>query len=102
MGAIISGVIFLAVGLTVRVYPNILAGYNNLSQKEQENAVNNRLPFFGFILFTAMGIISILAYAFSIWLENPKISSNTTVIVTLAGAVIAVVGGNYLKSSRIN
>lgn len=102
MGAIISGVIFLVIGLTVRVYPNILAGYNNLSQKEQENAEKNRLPFFGFILFTAMGIIAILAYAFSIWLENPTLSSKITLIVTLVGAVIAVVGGNYLKNNRIN
>lgn len=102
MGAIISGVIFLVIGLTVRVYPNILAGYNNLSQKEQENAEKNRLPFFGFILFTAMGIIAILAYAFSIWLANPTLSSKITLIVTLVGAVIAVVGGNYLKNNRIN
>lgn len=102
MGAIISGVIFLAIGLTVRVYPNILAGYGNLSQKERETAETNGLPFYGFLLFTAMGIISIFAYAISIWFEDPKLSSITTLIVTLVGAIIAVVGGNFLKSNRIN
>jgi hypothetical protein len=49
-----------------------------------------------------MGIIAILAYAFSIWLANPTLSSKITLIVTLVGAVIAVVGGNYLKNNRIN
>ncbi|GMQ31108.1 DUF3784 domain-containing protein [Algoriphagus confluentis] len=102
MGAIISGVIFLAVGLTVRVYPNILAGYNSLSQKEQENAEKNRLPFFGFILFTAMGAICLVSSILSILLEDPKLGSNITLIVTFTGLIIAVVGGNFLINHKIN
>ena len=102
MGSIISSIIFLAIGLIVRVYPNILAGYNNLSQKERENAERNGLPFYGFLLFTAMGVISLLSYLVSLWLEDPKLSSGITLIVTLAGVIIAVVGGNYLINNRIN
>lgn len=100
MGSIISGVIFLTVGLIIRVYPNILAGYNSLSQKERENAEMNRLPFYGFLLFTVMGVIYLLSYVLSIWLENPKLSSGITLIVTLTGLIFAVVGGNLLISNR--
>jgi hypothetical protein len=75
MGAIVIGAIFLAIGLTVRVYPNILAGYGNLSQKERETAETNGLPFFGFLLFTAMGVITLLSYGVSLWLNDPNLSS---------------------------
>ncbi|MFC3417791.1 DUF3784 domain-containing protein [Algoriphagus hitonicola] len=102
MGSILSGIIFLAIGLIVRVYPNILAGYNSLSQKERENTERNGLPFYGFLLFTAMGVISLLSYVISRWLEAPHLSSGITLIVTLVGAIIAVVGGNYLINNRIN
>ncbi|MGM0944273.1 MAG: DUF3784 domain-containing protein [Bacteroidota bacterium] len=100
MRSIISGVIFLTVGLIIRVYPNILAGYNSLSQKERENTERNGLPFYGFLLFTVMGVIYLLSYVLSIWLENPKLSSGITLIVTLTGLIFAVVGGNLLISNR--
>ncbi|WP_297336932.1 DUF3784 domain-containing protein [Algoriphagus sp.] len=85
MGSILSGVIFLAVGQFIRVYPGILAGYNNRSEKEREIAEKNRLPFYGFLLFSAMGGISLHSYVISRWLEFPHLSSSITLIVTLSG-----------------
>lgn len=100
MEAIILGTLFLIIGLIVRVFPNILAGYSSLSQSERENAEKNNLPFFAFLLFGLMGVVTIIGYPVSIWLENPKLSLRILIIVSFVGMIIAVVGGNILTNNR--
>ena len=95
-----SGVLYLIIGFGVRVYPNILAGYNSLSQKDQERATNNGLPFFAFILFCIMGVLCIISYPVSIWLEMPNLTSAVPIIVTLLGVVIIIIFGNLIANRR--
>ncbi|WP_026947785.1 DUF3784 domain-containing protein [Algoriphagus marincola] len=99
MGALIAGVLFLIIGFVVRVYPGILAGFNNLSQIDKERTVKNGLPLFAALLFNLMGVFCIISYPVSIWLEMPNLTSIVQVLVTLLGVVILVVVGN-LKASR--
>ncbi|MFN3999973.1 DUF3784 domain-containing protein [Algoriphagus sp.] len=101
METLIKGTLFLIIGLTVRVFPNVLAGYSSLSQRERENAEKNGLQFYGFLLFSLMGVVTIIGYPVSIWLEKPELSSGILVIVTIVGIVVAVVGGNVLINNRI-
>jgi len=100
MEALIIGTLFLIIGLLVRVFPNILAGYGSLSQRERENAEKNGLKNYGFLLFSLMGAVTIMGYPVSIWLENPKLTVGIPVIVSLVGMVVAVVGGNLLTNNR--
>lgn len=100
MDALIAGVLYLIIGFVVRVYPNIIAGYNSLSRRDQEKATNNGLPLFAFVLFSLMGVLCIISYPVSIWLEMANLSAGVSVIVTLLGAVIFIVFGNLLANRR--
>ena len=101
MGALIIGTLFLVIGLLVRVYPNVLAGYSSLSQSERDNAEKNGLQFYAFLLFSLMGIVSLIGYPLSIWLERPTLSTGIPAKVSVVGMIIAVVGGNILINNRI-
>ncbi len=46
--------VFFAVGIIVRFFPNILAGYSQLSQRERENTKANGLPAFASTVFVIM------------------------------------------------
>lgn len=95
-----TGVLYLIIGFVVRVYPNIIAGYNSLSQRDQERASKNGLRFFAFVLFSLMGVLCIVSYPVSLWLEMPNLSTGVSVIVTLLGVVIFIVFGNLLANRR--
>ncbi len=100
MEALIIGMLFLILGLVIRAHPNILAGYGSLSQSERDNAEKNGLRFYGFLLFILMGVVTLLGYLASIWLETPKLSTTIAMIATMVGMVVAVVGGNFLVNNR--
>ncbi|AFL85468.1 hypothetical protein Belba_2938 [Belliella baltica DSM 15883] len=100
MDALMAGVLYLIIGFVVRIFPNIIAGYNSLSQRNQERASNNGLPFFAFVLFSLMGILCIISYPVSLWLEMPNLTSGVQLSVTLVGVVIFIVFGNLLANHR--
>ncbi|MCH7412177.1 DUF3784 domain-containing protein [Belliella sp. R4-6] len=100
MDALMAGVLYLIIGFVVRVYPDILAGYNSLSQRDQERATNNGLPLFAFVLFCIMGVCCIISYPASIWLEMPNLTTVVPIFVTLLGVVIFIIFGNLLANRR--
>lgn len=100
MDALMAGVLYLIIGFVVRVYPNIIAGYNSLSQRDQEKATNNGLPLFAFVLFSLMGVLCIISYPVSIWLEMPNLTLGVQLSVTLVGVVIFIVFGNLLANRK--
>ncbi|MBN3583180.1 DUF3784 domain-containing protein [Algoriphagus aestuarii] len=100
MAVIFLGTLYLIIGLVVRKYPTILAGYGRLSNREKETAEKNNLPFFASLLFCLMGGIVLLGYPVSIWLENPQLSIGVFVIVTVVGLIASVVGSNLLINNR--
>lgn len=99
--AIVVGTLYLIIGLVVRVFPTILAGYSSLSNREKENAEKNGLRFYASVLFLIMGSVSLIAYPISIWLGNPGLSVGIAIIATIAGLVISVIGGGILTNNRI-
>jgi vacuolar-type H+-ATPase subunit I/STV1 len=101
MGSIYIGLIFIAIGILIKVFPNLLAGYNQLSNREKENAISNGLPTFAFILLGVMGLIIIAGYFVGIWIDKPSIGQSIIVFVSLAGAVVMIVFGNILANKRI-
>jgi hypothetical protein len=100
MESIYAGLTFTAIGILVKLYPNLLAGYSQLSQKERENAIANGLPTFASTVFFTMGALTISGYLISNWMERPELSSTIGVSVTLLGVVVLIVFGNiYAKKS---
>lgn len=101
MKFLIIGITFLVIGILVKVFPNILAGYSSLSQRERENAEINRLPTIMSLIFTLMGLLIIVGYFASLWLDQPELRTNIGMFVILGGAVVIVVLGNLLTNKRI-
>jgi len=101
MEILIIGIIFLAVGILVKVYPNLLAGYSNLSQKDREIAHSNRFATIMSLIFILMGLLVIVGHFASLWLDQPELKSTIGIAVILGGAVAIVVIGNLLINKRI-
>lgn len=101
MVSVFIGVLFIAIGILVKKFPNLMAGYNQLSQKEKENAIANGLPTFGCTVFVVMGLFSISGYFMGIWLDQPGIGDGLGLMVTLIGVVVLIVFGNSFTRERV-
>ncbi|TVP46242.1 MAG: DUF3784 domain-containing protein [Mongoliibacter sp.] len=101
MQSIYTGLIFIAIAILIRFFPNLLAGYNNLSQRERENAIANGLPKFASIVFVIMGLIVIAGYFLAIWLGKPSLSNGISILTTLIGVVFIIVFGNWFTKERV-
>lgn len=96
----IGGIIFIALGILVRFFPNLLAGYNQLSQNDRDKAKQNGLPNFASYLFIGMGVINIFGYFLSIWLDQPTLNGAIITFTTIVGAVIIIIFGNLIANRR--
>lgn len=101
METLIVGTIFLVIGILIKIFPSILAGYNNLSQSERANGEKNGLRFYASLLFFVMATVTFLGYPLSIWLEQPNLKIGIISLVTIVGMIIAVIGGNFLTNNRL-
>ncbi|PZX54856.1 DUF3784 domain-containing protein [Algoriphagus chordae] len=99
MESIYVGIFLLAIGILIKFFPGLLAGYNSLSNREKENAEANGLPTFAAMVFGAMGLISVIGYFIGIWLEMPSLS-NIWILVTIVGMIVLIVFGNMLVNRR--
>ena len=95
MESIYVGLLFIAIGVAVKFYPGLLAGYNRLSNSDKENAEANGLPTFASVVFGIMGVISIAGYFASIWFKNPSLNK-IFILPTIVGMIVLIVFGNLL------
>jgi uncharacterized membrane protein HdeD (DUF308 family) len=101
MEYLIMGILFIGIGILVRFFPNLLAGYSSLSQREKENAQINHLPTITSLIFGAMGILFIAGHFASIVLDQPELKSTVGMIVILLGVISIVIVGNVLVNRRM-
>jgi hypothetical protein len=102
METVITGLIFIAIAMLLKFFPNLLAGYSRLSQGEKENAMKNGLQSFAFTVFGIMGLLVLGGYFLSIWLDNLSLSGSINIAVILTGAIVMIVFGNLLINRRTN
>ncbi|WP_194775427.1 DUF3784 domain-containing protein [Pararhodonellum marinum] len=88
---------FIAIGIMVKLFPNLIAGYSTLSQREKENVKGNGFPTFMMIGFFIMGAVILAGYFIAIWLDKPLLNDSLGIIVTLIGAVVFVIAGQWFK-----
>ncbi len=98
MSTIILGVGFIAIGILINLFPNLIAGYSTLSQKERENVKTNGLSRFMQIGISSMGVVIIAGHFIAQLMEEPSLSKNINVFVILAGAVIFIIFGQRFKN----
>lgn len=98
MSTIFLGISFIAISILINLFPNLIAGYNTLSQKERENVKTNGLSRFMLIGFTIMGVVIIAGHFISQLMEAPSLSKNLNLFVILSGAVIFIIFGQRFKN----
>lgn len=74
MSTLILGVGLIAIGVLINLFPNLIAGYNTLSQKERENVKTNGLSRFMLIGFSMMGLVIIAGDFIAQLMEEPSLS----------------------------
>ncbi|MEP0710553.1 DUF3784 domain-containing protein [Algoriphagus sp.] len=99
METIFIGLLYIGLGILAKFYPNLIAGYSSLPQREKGNAERNGLPTFVMTVLIVMGVLAISGYYISILLANPPLSTGIFVGVTLLGAVVIIVFGNRFTSN---
>lgn len=91
MGTIFTGFILLTIGILMRFFPGILAGYNMLSQRERENAIANGLPKFVSNLFGGLGLLILVGYFVAQWLGSPQWVEGLAVAGPLLAGILVVI-----------
>ncbi|WP_026953971.1 DUF3784 domain-containing protein [Algoriphagus vanfongensis] len=97
MAPLIIGILFISLGIAMRYFPGLLAGFNQMSQSEKENALKNGLPTFVSIALFVMGILSIIGYFAAIWFDNRTLLLLGT-FASIIGVIVIVFFGNLLKN----
>lgn len=97
MKNIYVALIFIAIGILVKLYPNLIAGYSTLSQREKENVKVNGFPAFMMVGFFIMGTVLIAGHFAAIWLDMPNLNSSLGIGVTLIGAIVFVIAGQRFR-----
>lgn len=98
MATIFLGIGFIAIGILINLFPNLIAGYNTLSQKERENVKTNGLSRFMLVGFSMMGVVIIAGHFIAQLMEAPSLSKNLNFFVILSGAVILIIFGQRFKN----
>ncbi|MBS9525017.1 DUF3784 domain-containing protein [Litoribacter alkaliphilus] len=99
MQSIYIGLFFKAIGILVRFFPGLIAGYNQLSSREKDNALTNGLHKFMSTVFSIMGALAILAHFVAEWTDMPSLK-NIAILVTLIGVVVMVVFSQIFTKER--
>ncbi|WP_373494963.1 DUF3784 domain-containing protein [Aquiflexum sp.] len=97
MNNIYVALIFIAIGILVKLFPNLIAGYSTLSQKEKENVKGNGFATFMMVGFFIMGAVILAGHFIAIWHGKPSLSDTLGIFVTLIGAVVFIVAGQWFR-----
>ena len=89
---------FIAIGILINLFLNLIAGYSNLSQKERENVKTSGLSRFMLVGFSIMGLVVIAGHFIAQMMEEPSLSKNLNLFVILSGAVIIIIFGQRFKN----
>jgi hypothetical protein len=98
-----TGVLMIALGFLVKIFPNLIAGYNTMSAKDKANVDIEGLSTYmrnGLIL---IGVSIIVGYFFFKWLGLDTIAIVIMPIVSVIGAFIIVFKAqkfNYNKRGK--
>lgn len=95
---ILVAIILIACGFLAKKYPNLIAGYNTLSQVEKDKININELSTFLKQLLIGLGIITIINYSVLSFLNFSEVlilNINTTVLI-----IVLVIGLIYASTNK--
>lgn len=86
----IFGLVMMGIGLLVKVYPNLISGYNTMTREQKQHVDIEGLSIFlrnGFLL---IGLLIIAGYGLFNWMGLTVIAHSVIPVVTLVGLTIMI------------
>lgn len=101
LGFIFTGVILIVVGLLVKQYPNLLAGYNTLSEEQKKEIDIEKVSTIArnVIVLTGAAVIdaSIIMYFIEV---SKKIQVNIVSMIIILGLVVLIIWSNRVPKLK--
>lgn len=95
LGFIFMGLILIAIGLMVKQHPNLLAGYNTMSDKKKKKIDIDRISIIARNIFVLMGAAAIDASIIMHFIEvSNKIQINIISGIVVLGLVVLILWSN--------
>ena len=98
---ILTSLIFIVSGFLVKKYPNLIAGYNSMSEEEKQKVNINALSTFLKRLLIGLGLFTVAIFCLSILIDVDKemvLTINT--IIMLFGVIIGLIYVNTNKKFK--
>ncbi len=90
MGVLVTGIFLIVLGFLVKAFPNLIAGYNTMSQRQKENVDIEGLSTFMRNALLLLGALVILGNYVLKWLEFSYVLSYYTPGIILVGVALIV------------
>ncbi|MDG1778611.1 MAG: DUF3784 domain-containing protein [Flavobacteriaceae bacterium] len=101
LGFIFTGFILIVVGLLVKQYPNLLAGYNTLSEEQKKEIDIEKVSTIArnVIVLTGAAVIdaSIIMYFIEV---SKKIQVNIISVIIVLGLVVLIIWSNRVPKLK--
>jgi len=101
LGFIFSGFILIIVGLLVKINPNLLAGYNTMSQEKKKEIDIEKVSTIARNVIVLMGAAvidaSIIMYFFEV---SKKIQVNIISVIIVLGVVVLIICSNRVPKLK--
>ena len=95
IGFIFMGFILIVIGLMVKQHPNLLAGYNTMSDKKKKKIDIDRISIIARNIFVLMGAAAIDASIIMHFIEvSNKIQMNIISGIVVLGLVVLILWSN--------
>lgn len=101
LGFIFTGLILIVVGLLVKHYPNLLAGYNTMSEEKKKEIDIEKVSTIARNVFVLMGAAVIDASIIMYFSEvSKKIQVNFISVTIVLGVVILIIWSNRVPKLK--
>ena len=101
LGFIFTGLILIVVGFLVKQYPNLLAGYNTLSEEQKKEIDIEKVSTIArnVIVLTGAAVIdaSIIMYFIEV---SKKIQVNIVYVIIVLGLVVLIIWSNRVPKLK--
>ena len=90
----------IGIGFLVKLSPNMMAGYNTMSEEKKKNVDIEGLSTYMRNGFVAIGLTLIISYYFFKWIGLTLIADSMIVIVILVGITILMINASKFDHNR--
>ncbi len=97
---LIAGLFFIGLGLLVKAYPGLIAGYNTLSPEKKKNVDIDGLSRYVRNGLIIMGVAIMVGYLLFRWAGWTILANMVILIVTLVGSVILMMSANRFNFNK--